>query len=108
VNDAHDNAADDKAMLDRYMPADDLMRLADGTIVTPQLYVQDGRTLYKISTPDHRPRKGHPGATAQVCMENGKPPARTSVRWLGKGLLHQMSPATDRIVDQYHALLDHR
>jgi hypothetical protein len=76
------------------------IRTSDGAEVKELLYIQDGRTLYKVSTvyPNY--------ITAIVCLDSGQFPARTTVRELPRTLVAQLPTATDRIVDSYHARLD--
>lgn len=76
------------------------MRTKDGCEMFELLYIQDGRTLYKVSTVyDHR-------ITAQVCLDRGALPNRTRVRILTRSQVAQMTMASRRIVDSYHRKLD--
>ena len=76
------------------------MLLADGLEVKPLMYIQDGRTLLKVSTvyDTH--------ITAQVCIDGTKIPSRTSVRTVLARQVSGMRGASDAIVDRYHAMLD--
>lgn len=79
--------------------------LKDGTEITPNLYIQNGRSLYKVGTPE--PEGDRPGTTATVCFDNGVPLARTTVRRISAGALAQLwKPADDAIVERYHKFLD--
>jgi hypothetical protein len=74
---------------------------SDGAEVRMNLYIQDSRALYKVSTvyPDR--------VTVTVCFDvNGQPLPRTTVRTLTPGQVAAMPVASTRIIGRYHAFLD--
>jgi hypothetical protein len=74
---------------------------SDGTEVRPNRYLQDGtRTLYKVSTL----YEGY--VTLILCLDNGETPPRTTVRPVPAERVRMMTSASDRIVEQYHDILD--
>lgn len=74
---------------------------SDGMEVRPNRYLQDGtRTLYKVSTL----YEGY--VTLILCLANGEPPARTTVRPVPAERVRMMTSASDRLVGQYHDILD--
>lgn len=76
--------------------------LGDGQPVTPGLYVRDGLTLLKISTPYPDEER----STATVCMVKGELLNRTTVRSYNAGQLRGMRVAGNTMIAKYHALLD--
>jgi uncharacterized protein (DUF2126 family) len=76
------------------------MFTADGAEVLPNLYIQDGRTLYKVSTVYET------SITAQVCWEKGQIPGRTTVRTLPRHIVTGSVTPSDKLVERYHAALD--
>lgn len=80
------------------------LRLADGTEVRMGLYVQDGGSLYKISTP--YPDSPAAGSTVVVCRDGNTYPERTLVRYLTAEQLAGMEVPSDHTVRNYHNWLD--
>lgn len=75
------------------------MKLKDGTEVRKGFYVQSVRSLYKVS----ELRDGI--ARMQICLDNGKPLDRTTIRTFTAGQLAAMTVPSKAIVEKYHRLL---
>jgi hypothetical protein len=76
------------------------LRTADGHEVHEGLYLQDGRTLYKVSTCYERQ------VALQVCLDRGELTTRTRVRQLAAGTVTGLRVANQGLVGRYHNLLD--
>jgi hypothetical protein len=80
----------------------ELLRTADGAVVKEGLYLQDGRTLLKVSTCYERE------VALIVCLDKGELPEDIRVRQLASHVVTQLRTANQGLVERYHMLLDAR